>query len=228
MLWREEVQALRDAEFPAIELRHLYVGNRAGESGALAPIVQAVVDCGAGSAGYADQSRRHRRLTFSAPVMNMDFANSVIAEWQSPNFRELYGKLFLVLAFGFFLANIYRRTKPDLTEIALPVSLLFAGFVSLRHIPLATFVLVPFVAVALRDGPVQRFYGRVTGGGKQLGNIEYVLNWVLLVVVGLTFYLLNPTQQAKAQARLNEAMPVKAVEFVKSHGITGRMLNEYA
>lgn len=165
---------------------------------------------------------------FPLQVMNMDFALSVISEWQSPNFRELYGKLFLVLAFGFFLANIYRRTKPDLTEIALPVFFLFAGFVSLRHIPHATFLLVPFVAVALRDSPVQRLYARLTRSGTQLGNIEYVLNWVLLVVVGLTFYLMNPILQANAQTRLNEAMPVKAVEFVKSHGITGRMLNEYA
>ena len=165
---------------------------------------------------------------FPLQVMNMDFANSVVAEWQSPNFRDLDGKLYLVLAFGFFLASIYRQTKPDLTEIALPVFFLFAGFVSVRHIPLTMLILVPFVAVALRDGPVQRFYGRLTGSGKQLGKAEYVLNWVLLCVIGMTFYLLNPTQQANAQVRLNALMPVKAVEFVKSHGITGRMLNEYA
>lgn len=165
---------------------------------------------------------------FPLRVMNMDVANSVIAEWQSPNFRDLDGKLYLILAFGFFLANIYRQTKPDLTEIALPVFFLFAGFVSVRHTPLAMLILVPFVAVALRGGPVQRFYSRVTGSGKQLGKAEYVLNWVLLCAIGVTFYLLNPTQQANAQARLNALMPVKAVEFVKSHGITGRMLNEYA
>ena len=165
---------------------------------------------------------------FPLQVMNMDFANSVVAEWQSPNFRDLDGKLYLVLAFGFFLASIYRQTKPDLTEIALPVFFLYIGFVSVRHTPLTMLILVPFVAVALRDGPVQRFYGRLTGSGKQLGKAEYVLNWVLLCVIGMTFYLLNPTQQANAQVRLNALMPVKAVEFVKSHGITGRMLNEYA
>jgi len=164
---------------------------------------------------------------FPLRVINMDYVNSVVAEWQSPNFRELYAKLYLVLVLGFFLANIYRHEKPDLTEIALPVFFLFAGFVSIRHISLAVLILVPFVAVALRDGPVQRFYHRLTGSGKQLGNIEYVLNWALLCVIGLTFYLLNPTHQAKAKARLNESMPVKAVEFVKRHGITGRMFNEY-
>ena len=164
---------------------------------------------------------------FPFQVMNMDFAKSVISEWQSPNFQDLGGKVYLVLAFGFFLANIYRRTKPDLTEIALPVFFLFAGFVSMRHMPLAALILVPFVAVALRDGPVQRFYSRWTGRGKQLGNAEYALNWVLLCVAGMTFYLLNPTLQANAQVRLNALMPVKAVEFVKSHGISGRMFNDY-
>ena len=105
---------------------------------------------------------------------------------------------------------------------------LFAGFVSIRHTPLAALSLIPFIAVALRDGPVQRFYSRLTGRGKQLGNAEYALNWLLLCVAGMTFYLMNPTLQANAQVRLNASMPVKAVEFVKSHGISGRMFNDYA
>lgn len=165
---------------------------------------------------------------FPLQVMNMDFANSVIAEWQSPSFRELGGQFFLVLAFGFFLANIYRPTKPDLTEICLPVFFLFSGFVSVRHTPLAALILVPFVAVALRHSPLQRGYHRLVCSGKPLGHAEVVVNWVLLCFVAVVFYFMSLTQQANAQARLNALMPVKAVEFVKSQGISGRMFNEYA
>lgn len=164
---------------------------------------------------------------FPFQVMNMDFANSVIAEWQSPNFHDLAAKFFLLFVFAFFLAYIYRRTKPDLTEVMLPMVFLFAGFVSTRHIPLAALILVPFVAVALRDGPAQQCYSRVVGSGRDLGNTEYVLNWIILCVVGVAFYVLNLPHQLKEQARLNETMPVKAVEFIKSRGITGRMFNEY-
>ncbi len=164
---------------------------------------------------------------FPFQVMNMDFAKSVIAEWKSPDFHDLAGKFFLLLVFGFFLAYIYRRTKPDLTEVIVPMVFLFAGFVSMRHIPLAALILVPFVAVALRDGPAQRCYSRVVSSGKHLGNIEYVLNWIILCVVGVAFYALNLPHQLKEQARLNKTMPVKAVEFIKSRGITGRMFNDY-
>lgn len=164
---------------------------------------------------------------FPFQVMNMDFANSVIAEWQSPNFRTLQGKLYLVLTFGFFLLSVYRYSKPDLTEIGLPLFFLFAGFVSVRHMPLAALILIPFAAVALRDSPARGIYHRATGG-KQLGNIEYVLNWVILLLAGALFLGLNPRLQAQGQTKLNRTLPVAAADFIERHGISGRMFNDYA
>jgi hypothetical protein len=157
-------------------------------------------------------------------VMNMSFASSIIMEWQSPNFHALDGKIFLLLIFGFFLACIYRKNKPDLTELALPCFFLFAGFVSVRHVPLTMLTLVPFAAVALRDGDMHRFYTAATHS-KQLGKIEYVMNWALLAMVGIGLVAYYPIKHANQE--LDSKIPIKATEFIRDHGISGRMFNEY-
>jgi hypothetical protein len=158
-------------------------------------------------------------------VVNMSFANSIIMEWQSPSFHGLNGKIFLLLVFGFFLAYIYQSRKPDLTEVTLPFFFLTAAFVSIRHIPLAGLTLISFAAVALRDAQLQRLYSKFAGSGKELGNAEYVMNWALFAVVSFALLAYYPIKHAKRD--LDADMPVKAVEFIRDHGITGRMFNEY-
>jgi hypothetical protein len=149
-------------------------------------------------------------------------------EFWSPDFHTLYGKLYLAFAFGFFAVAIYRRHRPDVTELLFPMAALFIGFTATRHVPIAVLVVLPFVAIGLRDGPLQRFYGRrIAAGGRELGNAEYLLNAVLLVAVAAAFTVLIPQQQAKADAALRKALPVGAVDYVRSHGITGRMFNDY-
>jgi hypothetical protein len=166
-----------------------------------------------------------RHWLYPFQVMNMSFANSIITEWQSPNFHALSAKILLLLVFGFFVVCVYRKSKPDLTEIALPCFFLFAGFVSIRHVPLAMLTLIPFGAVAVRDGEIQRLYARVAGRGKELGNAEYVMNWTLLAVCCIALLISYPIKQAKQD--LNSRIPIKATEFIRDHGITGRVFNEY-
>ncbi len=112
-------------------------------------------------------------------VMNMDVAIASIAEWQSPNFQQLGLKLYLILALGSLIAWMYRGTGPGLTEIALPVFFIVAGFVSVRHIPLAALALIPFGAVATREGAYASLYARWLNSGRQLGAREYLLNWAI-------------------------------------------------
>ena len=164
---------------------------------------------------------------FPAQLLDSSPDTVLPGEFHSPDFHTLYGKIFLAMAFGFFAVSIYRRTRPDLTEIAMPMCSLFIGFTANRHVPIAVLMLVPFLAVGLRDNPAQRLYARLAGSGKSLGNTEFALNAVLLCLVAATLVLLSPAEQSKAQERLNKLMPVKAVQFIRSHDITGRMFNDY-
>lgn len=160
-------------------------------------------------------------------VMNLKLAISVIQEWQSPNFQELIFKLYLILALGFLVLMAYRRTKPDLTEVVLPVAFILMAFVSRRHIPLAALVMIPFSAAALRDTRLPQLYRQWAGRGKDLGARECVINWAALGAVALTLVLRYPVKHAEAAAAMDERIPVKAVEFIQGAGIEGRIFNEY-
>ncbi|MGH8613613.1 MAG: hypothetical protein ACREYF_16755, partial [Gammaproteobacteria bacterium] len=160
-------------------------------------------------------------------VLNMDLAASVISEWQSPNFHQFIFKVYLVLALAFLVLTAYRRTKPDLTEIVLPVAFILMAFVSRRHIPLAALALIPFSAAALRDTRLPLLYRESAGRGKDLGAREYLINWAALGAVAVALVLRYPVKHAEAAAAMDERLPVKAVEFIQGAGIEGRMFNEF-
>lgn len=172
-------------------------------------------------------------------VLNMKASTNVISEWLSPNFHSLEYKGYLLLVLGFFVAYIYRETKPGMTELIVPVFFIAEGFISARHIPLAALTAIPFVAMALTQAPtadpttnrvwigLKRWYGKWIGGGKQLENSEYVLNWLLLIVFGLVLLISYPIHHAGDIKRINKVVPIKATQFILEAGLTGRMFNTY-
>ena len=160
-----------------------------------------------------------------------------VQEWQSPSFHDLSGRLYLLLVLIFFVSNIYRKHKPDLTELLLPIVLLVLGFISQRHVPLAALTLIIFIGMAIQDvhlSPIKNIWQRLglknaytkyIGGGKQLGDTEYILNWMLLLVMLLVFALYYPTYQLKQVEKNDEAVPNKAYAFIEKNGITGKVFN---
>ncbi len=162
-----------------------------------------------------------------------------IMEWLSPNFQDWETRLYLILVFTTFVSYTYAERKPDLTELLVPGFLMVAGFISIRHIPLAVLTMTPFIAIALSRGSreslsaisqrtgLTQFYKKWIGGGKQLGHGEYLLNWIvlLMVVVGLVIYY--PIYHAGDKESINEGQPVKAADFVAANDITGNMFNNY-
>ena len=176
--------------------------------------------------------------TYPVMVLNMK-ANAVIQEWQSPNFHLAWDQAYLLMAAVFWLSCIYASRKRDLTEIAIPGIFILSGFVSLRHIALASLAAVPFLALALHDGvlsklgscwrgcKVARVLDRVPGIRKELGTSEYVLNWGLLLLLAIGFSALRPRFEERKEHLLAQIYPVKAVDFVIANGIQGRMYNEY-
>ncbi|MFN0316716.1 MAG: hypothetical protein ACKVQA_16965 [Burkholderiales bacterium] len=169
-----------------------------------------------------------RHWLYPFEVMKMTTALSMIQEWQSPNFHQTTWKIFLALVFGYLAAWTYRPAKPDLTEYLLPASMLFAGFVSVRHLPLVALILVPFTAVALRDSPLRPILDRRIRQGTDLGVKGFALNWVILIVVSLVLLLPYPKLVERSNAKIEGRLPVKAAEFVRKQGIGGRMFNGYA
>ena len=169
-------------------------------------------------------------------VMGMEASRSFISEWQSPNFQMLWGKWYLLLAIALFAAQAYRPNRPEATEFFLPAALLAAGFISIRHVPLAALTWLPFMARALAGGPatrpffprLQATWQRLAGKGPELGAAEYRLNWVVLaLLIGLLAIYRN-TALDPHRERVAQVVPVGAVDFIEREGITGRMFNTYS
>jgi hypothetical protein len=171
-------------------------------------------------------------------VMGLE-ATRQISEWRSPAFHDWGTRGYLMLVLAFFASYTYTARKPDFTELIIPAFLMVLGFIAIRHIPLAALTLPPFIAIALSRGPatglstlwqrmgLARFYKRWIGGGKQLGNGEYLLNWLLLLAIAIGLSLYYPIYHADDDDEANASLPVKAAEFVANAGITGHMFNTY-
>jgi hypothetical protein len=172
-------------------------------------------------------------------VMGMEASRTYISEWHSPNFHRLQGQVYLVLVFAYFIVTIYRRRKADITELAIPLFFAAMGFVAARHIPLAAIALIPFTAVALAQQPLTQlmparalqacsaWYNRHVRHGSDLGDKEYLLNWVLLGLILAGFLLYYAVNHASIAETAKRQMPVEATEFIIKTGIHGRMFNTY-
>ncbi|MBL4821299.1 MAG: hypothetical protein JKY98_09985 [Gammaproteobacteria bacterium] len=164
-------------------------------------------------------------------VMGMDLANSLITEWQSPNFHLLTFKWYLLAIISFYAAQCFRQTRPDATEFLLPSFIFAAGFVALRHIPLALLTWLPFMARAIADNrwylQLIAWYSQRSNKGKQLGDTEYILNWVVLAVIVAVLVLFKAGGSERDIEQLNEVVPAKATDFILAEGISGRMFNTY-
>ena len=181
----------------------------------------------------------YHHLLYPFQVMGMEASRSYITEWHSPDFHAFQYQLYLVLVLVFFVATIYRKNRADITELAVPLFFVMMGFLSVRHVPLAAIVLIPFMANAFSQQPLAQmvparwltrcsaWYGRHARKGKDLGDKEYLLNWLLLALVAAGLLLYAPIHDAKGREKANAMVPVKATDFIKQVGITGRMFTTY-
>lgn len=167
------------------------------------------------------------RWLFPFQLVNMDYANSLIVEWRSPDFHLAYGRLYLLLVSGSIAAMLFRSRRPDATELLVPFVFLLASFVSQRHIPLAGMVLIPFTARALADGPLAQRVERWLSRHHDLGQRDNLLNWSVLGVLAVAAVLAYPLLVRKSEARLAENMPVAAIDFIQRYELRGRLFNEY-
>lgn len=166
-------------------------------------------------------------------------AVAYIAEWQSPDFNNLYGKLYLLLVAGFCVLQIYRRRRPDLTELALPGIFIVGGFVSVRHVVLATIVMAVFAAAAGRDGiaisapkvdwlaSLSRNSARLAPRKARSGRLERAINLIVLLFLCAAAIGWYPVARAREAVLVRKIYPVDSVQFILDHGVIGRMFNNY-
>lgn len=151
-------------------------------------------------------------VMFNQPI-NLGF----ISEWQQPGFNTLRGISLLIVP-GLVLAVVLVRcVKLHVQEGLLLGLLVYLGARHERMVFLFGIVCGPILC-------------RVLAGAWDRYNPErdrILPNAVVMVISALAIVLAFPNRQNLGE-QVNQANPVKAVEFIEHAGLSGRMLNNYA
>lgn len=169
-------------------------------------------------------------------VMGMKASQGFINEWRSPDFHNWSFQLYLALVLVTMSAAMYRKIRPDLTELAVTLLFVSAGFVAVRHISFAIVALVPFAAKTVTQLSFTRLFAderirclrtSCQKHGGDIGKMEFVMNWLLLAVTAVGLIIYYPVLHGTDTEIANRLVPVKATEFIAQTGISGRMFNNY-
>jgi hypothetical protein len=166
-------------------------------------------------------------------------ATQVIAEWRAPMLKDRYFQCLVILGLAYGWSMAFRDSRPKLEELLLSTVMFLLSLKAIRHVPFGVITLAPLLALGLSDGVLEKlklwwqrsrihdWYKQTAGRGQQLGSNVYAMNWLMLgasLLLGLAFWPILAARQMEAR---NEFTGWKAVDFVVSRGITGRVFNEY-
>lgn len=175
-------------------------------------------------------------------IVNSMTATRIISEWQSPDFHTLTNKIYLIYLLSFLFIRGYTTHRPSAFETVIPFFFVMMGFVSVRHIPLASLTLLPLYVISASHlrfswrsgGLVERkvipFIARLRyrmRSGVQLGKREFVFNWFLLIAITFLSASWHFSTLDRISAYDNDSIPIEAVSFIEKAGITGNVFNTY-
>jgi hypothetical protein len=155
-----------------------------------------------------------------------------IQEWASPDFHQLYQQPVLWLLFALLAVAGFSGRRWDWTDLIVVVVFGYSAFLAGRNIAALALVVAP-VLTRQAQPIVEAVAARVKlpASARQDLNpaLSGVLNWLIVILVALAALLkagvaLSPQMIDKAQ---REAVPVRAVEWLRQSGLTGPMYNSY-
>ncbi len=158
-----------------------------------------------------------------------------IQEWASPNFHDLTQQTLLWLLFALFLALGLSRRAADGTDLLTVIWFGFMACVAVRNY--GPFALAAAPVLSRHTWPaVQRLVGRLPFKLNDLPStplpraVQKTINFT--IVAGLGFLAMGKlyatTSPVVVAPLIRQDYPVGAVEWMQGHGLSGRVLNEYA
>jgi hypothetical protein len=167
--------------------------------------------------------------------LGKDYLVDGTAEYQSPDFHALYGRIFLLVVLGVIAALALGGRRPAFSRlVAVLVSLAFA-LMSIRNIPLFGLVALPLVVLHLAAGPVawrSDLLDRVRAGFGEAARSASFGAWsvaaagLLLAAAAARW---APGGRALVEAGFDPAVfPVEAVARSRAAGLSGPVFNEFA
>lgn len=179
----------------------------------------------------------YEQLLFPFQLMDQWVMNYVI-EWRPPDFGQFRSALFLAMVALFVLLLRQSSGTERWFRLLLTLPFILASLEAVRHLPIASFILSPFLATqisSLRKRPAsalsvdcitsqQRASATATRLLRaELGPVEYILNWVVLFIFCTTFYFLSPALKQHATENFHQKFPVGATQYLIDNDLRGRM-----
>jgi hypothetical protein len=169
-------------------------------------------------------------LLYPFKTVGIGALRDFIQEWQSPNFHQRETQPFLWLLLGTLATVILSRRAANFTDLLLVCGLGYMGFLAGRNMPLLALVAPPLLtrhASELLADLRARFIrpaGAMTGGPGLI-----VVNWVLLILIGLLALakVISVLPAQVNEAQIAKMVPVKAAEFVRRARPAGPLFNSY-
>lgn len=171
----------------------------------------------------------HRHvLTFFGNRFNMNHT----AEFLSPNFHEIDGRIFLLGILGVLAALTFHRERPSYPRLLAIAMTLAFGLISVRNMALFGLTALPLVALHVNDAwrglPDPRGIRSRFGATAQTGS---TLPWVLPIVVAFVLLGLARGRVGGTQVVADDldpaTFPIAAVAKGRAAGLEGRMFSEF-
>ena len=145
---------------------------------------------------------------------------------------------FFALALVFAVAQMFRDRRPSTFELLVPGSFVLLGLTAARHAAVSAMVVAVFTAHALADGAgrralavVRALLRRSPGAPgpleRDLGDVEHVLNWLLVVGFASAVFVTIPARDRQQMEEANPWLAWKAIDFIAENRIQAKCFNEY-
>ena len=172
-------------------------------------------------------------LIYPLYVMGQEASQSLIAEWTSFDFHTGLARWYLLSVLLFAGIMIFKPKRPDITELAICLIILAAGFTSKRHAPFAVMVMVAYGGQAIGQGALQpmldslrRFWS--ARRFKESAQISPVVEKVFLSFLCALFLAGGiGASFAPGLAGGGKSYITEVAGFIEQENLQGRMLNQY-
>lgn len=178
---------------------------------------QLLLTMGASIAGLFINPYGYRLVLYPLDLaFRQNLAVNNVAEWVTVDFHSFRGKLVLMLIVALILGALLSEDRWGLHEIGLVLFGLYSGLTYSRFLVLAAILIAPLLAKFLRFLPPYH-----PEADKPIVNAVLIAG--MLVFIGHGF-----PSSAKLQKAIDKDYPTDVLPYLKSHELTGRVLNSYS
>ena len=178
-----------------------------------------------------------RMLVYPLQTLTSNAMREYIVEWHSPDFHAPGFQPLAVLILALMGTFTLSRKRPTAPRLVLLLGATYAALSSARHIPFLAIVAAPVLGeqiAGLRDKSAGGQEGKYTGHVRTLitrpVSGTFAICLALVLIAGLSAACAWRLQVAAGN---NDAVqmkhyPVRAVDFMEAHHITGPLFNRYS